>query len=71
LQFHSEAKAARQVMTRIKMQLDKHARENGNKQIKISIGMGVATEAEPSSTWGPLTGGRCSTGYRIRSLPSI
>jgi diguanylate cyclase (GGDEF)-like protein/PAS domain S-box-containing protein len=43
---HSEARAARQVMTRIKMQLDKHARENGNKQIKISIGMGVASEKE-------------------------
>jgi diguanylate cyclase (GGDEF)-like protein len=42
----AESSGARQVITRIKDQLDQNASDNGNKLIKISIGIGVANEKE-------------------------
>jgi diguanylate cyclase (GGDEF)-like protein/PAS domain S-box-containing protein len=42
----AEANTGHQVIARIKAQLEKHASENGDERIKISIGLGVANEQE-------------------------
>jgi diguanylate cyclase (GGDEF)-like protein/PAS domain S-box-containing protein len=43
---HAEASAAKQVVSRIKNQLEQHSSENGNLPVKVSIGIGVANEKE-------------------------